>query len=291
MATLSIIAGSLRAAASPPTLPLCALSSDAQHQIDQIWGRAALAVVDTRNLETWSGGDREYAFTMHSTTKAVLAFAVLTKMELEGETLTTGLEDSLRRMVVFGENDAADELFALVDGAPGLVDFYQSIEAQPLAEGVHDRSWGLGRARSVEVARMLTGLALSQEVPNEARSSALELLAQTPAALHWRAYSDYALSGWTAAAKSGWFWLEDDSQRINLVAILLDQSGRGRYAVALFYEGFARFDNVWERFNAVIGWLAHDISLREAGRPHGDRHCALAAQFLLRLDAHLDKFH
>lgn len=287
---LPLIAAATHASAAPPPLPLCALSAQAQQHIDRLWGRVALAVVDLRRSETWSGGEQDYAFTMHSTAKAVLAFAVLARLEQAGHGSTKRLDDRLRRMVVLGENEAADELFAWLGGSPALVDFYNRIGARPLAAGVHDRSWGLGRARVTEIARMFARLARSPALPGAATDSALELLAQTPAALHWRAHSVYALPEWTAAAKSGWFWLEDDSQRINLVALLSDGSGQPRYALVLMYEGVELFDAVWERFNLAIGWLAHDLSLREAGRPHGDRHCALAAQFLRRLGVYLDSF-
>lgn len=280
----------MQASAAPPSLPLCALSAQAEQQIDRLWGRAAVAVVDLRSRETWAGGDTGHGFTLHSTTKAVLAFAVLAKLEQEVHPSNRWFEHRLRRMVVFGENEAADELFGWLGGAEALAGFYRHLGAPSLAAGVHDRSWGLGRAQVAEVARMLAQLARSPVIPAPARDSALELLRQTPAALHWRAYSVYALPGWTAAAKSGWFWLEDDSQRINLAALLSDGSSRLRYALVLMYEGFERFDDVWARFNGAIGWLAHDLSLRETRRPHGDQDCALAAQFLRQLGAHLDSY-
>lgn len=287
---MSVIMSATHASAAPPALPLCALSAQAQQQVDRLWGLAAVAVVDLRSREAWAGGDQGYAFTLHSTTKAVLAFAVLSKRNRYDQASSGRFEDRLRRMVVFGENEAADELFAWLGGPEALAGFYRRIGARPLADGVHDESWGLGRARVDEIARMFARLASSPAIPEQARASALDLLAQTPAARHWRAYSVYALRDWSAAAKAGWFWLEDDSQRINFVALLYDETGRGRYALALFYEGFALFDEVWQRFNAVIGWLAHDLSLREAGRPHGDRDCALAAEFLRRLGVYLEAF-
>ena len=255
--------------------------------MDRLWGQAALAVVDVRSRETWAGGNQRHPFTLHSTTKAVLAFAVLTELEQERQAATGWFEERLRRMVVHGENDATDELFDWLGGPAALAGFYQRINAQPLAAGVHGESWGLGRARIADIARMFARLARSAAIPEQARASAVDLLAQTPAALHWRAYSVYALPEWTAAAKSGWFWLEDDSQRINLVALLLDGSGRLRYALVLMYEGVELFDDVWDRFNAAIGWLAHDLSLRERGRPHGDRGCAQVALFLRQLSVYL----
>ncbi|MCY3923356.1 MAG: hypothetical protein OXG27_13330 [Chloroflexi bacterium] len=288
LAGLSVIASAFQASAAPPSLPLCALSSQAQQQVDRLWGLRAVAVVDVRSRETWGGGDQSYAFTLHSTTKAVLAFAALTKLEQQGHASTKRFAGPLRRMVVLGENEAADQLFDWLGGAPALADFYRRIGARPLAAGVHDESWGLGRARVAEIARMFALLAQSPAIPDRARASALGLLGQTPAALHWRAYSVYALPEWTASTKSGWFWLEDDSQRINLVALLHDDAGDVRYAMALFYEGFALFDQVWQRFNAVIGWLAHDLSLREAGRLHGSRDCRLADEFLRRLGFYLE---
>ena len=288
MTVLSVAIGSPTLRAAPPVLPLCALSAEAQQQVDRVWGHAAVAVSDLRSGDTWAAGDQMHRFTLHSTAKAVLAFAALEKLEQVPQPPPGRSTDRLQRMVVLGENEAADQLFAWLGGAPALADFYRGIGAPTLAANVHERSWGLGTARAAALARMLVRLERSPEISEQARAAAGDLLKQTPAALHWRAYSVYALPDWTAAAKSGWFWLDDDSQRINLVALLYDETGRGRYAVVLLYEGFARFDQVWERFNAAIGWLAHDLSLRETGRPFGERGCVLAARFLRQLGATLD---
>jgi len=285
---LSVAIGSSTVRAAPPVLPLCAISVEAQQQVDRLWGRTAAAVSDLRSGDTWAGGDQRYRFTLHSTAKAVLAFAALEKLEQVPQPPPGRLTQRLRRMVVLGENEAADKLFAWLGGASALADFYRRIGASNLSSGVHDRSWGLGTARAAALARMLGRLDRSPVISEQARTAAVDLLKQTPAALHWRAYSVYALPDWTAAAKSGWFWLDDDSQRINLVALLYDESGRARYAMVLLYEGFARFDQVWEGFNAVIGWLAHDLSLRETGRPYGERGCVQAARFLRQLGVTLD---
>ena len=267
------------ARAAPITLPLCALSSQATAELLDIQGHLAVGVVDLRSGDTWGGGDLTHSFTLHSTSKAVLAFAALNELSDDGEPLSPELSAVLEKMVVLGSNDAAKQTFDWLGGPPDLRDFYLRIGAEPLARTVHYRSWGLGHGRIDDLARLFARLAVSPAISEGARAEAYALLRTTWSAAYWYAQAAGSLPGWHSATKTGWFWLDDDSQRINHASIIFNPHERSRYSVVVMYEGFALFDDVWGAINDIHRLVARDIAQREDGRVYGDRGCRRIVEF------------
>ncbi len=274
--------------------PLCALSADASERTHSLAGRIGAAVVDIRTGETWSGGGGGQTFTLHSVSKAVLAFAALTQIaddaaqshaddpEAEQEEVPEPYLDSdmsfqIWHMIVMGENWAAKNVVNWLGGTEAMAQFYRRVGAEQMAQGVHDTSWGLGVGLVHEVAHFFAQAAGSESVPEWARERAYSFLTLTTPAVVWHHLTAPWLPGWHAATKTGWYYLANHVERINHASIIFDRDGEARYSIVVMYEGVDWFDNIWGGINGVHRSVAAQIALREQGEPYGDSACQAAS--------------
>lgn len=283
------LAGTSLAGAEPGDDPslLCALSPDAQAQTNVLPGRLGVAVVDVRSGAGWVSDDDEL-FTLHSVSKAVLAFATVMRLgDLELE-LSREQRALLFQMVVMGENWAARRIVDWLGGTRAMQEFYLRIRAESMVGGVHQTSWGLGTGRAIDIARMFAAVTNSHELPSDQRALVYDLMISTWSALRWPHAVQPALPGWRLAAKTGWFIPEwPHKHRVNQGSILFDPSGEARYAIAVLYEGPTPRPDVIPIIFAVQRSLAADLALREQGEAYGDPRCHSMERWLVVLQTEI----
>ena len=276
------LVGTSLARAEPDDDPLllCALSPDTQALTGSLPGRLGVAVVDVGNGASWVSDDDDL-FTLHSVSKAVLAFATMMRLgdlDLEPSRDQRAL---LFQMVVMGENWAAQRIVDWLGGTRSMQEFYLRVRADSMVAGVHEQSWGLGTGRAIDVARMFAAVTNSHELPPEQRAQVYDLMASTWSALRWPAIVQPTLPGWRLAAKTGWFIPEwPHKHRVNQGSILFNPAGEARYAIAVMYEGPTPRPEVIPIVFAVQRSLAADLALREDGEAHGDPRCHSMGRWL-----------
>ena len=284
------LTGTSLAGAEPGDDPsfLCALSPAAQAQTNVLPGRLGVAVVDVVNGASWVSDDDEL-FTLHSVSKAVLAFATVMRLGDLDQELSWEQRALLFQMVVMGENWAAQRVVTWLGGTRAMQEFYLRIRADSMVAGVHQTSWGLGTGRAIDIARMFAAVTNSRELAPEQRTQIYDLMASTWSALRWPAAVGPSLPGWRLAAKTGWFIPEwPHKHRVNQGSILFNPSGEARYAIAVMYEGPTERPNVIPIIFAVQRSLAADLALREQGEAYGDPRCHAMGRWLVVLQAKID---
>lgn len=267
---------------------LCTLSPAAQAQTNVLPGRLVVAVVDVASGDSWASDDDEL-FTLHSVSKAVLAFATVMRLGDLDQELSREQRALLFQMVVMGENWAAQRIVDWLGGTRAMQEFYLRVRAESMVSGVHQTSWGLGTGRAIDVARMFAAVTNSRELPPDQRAQVYELMVSTWSALRWPDAVRPALPGWRLAAKTGWFIPEwPHKHRVNQGAILFNPAGEARYAIALMYEGPTPRPEVIPIIFAVQRSLAADLALREQGKAYGDPRCHIMERWLVVLQAKID---
>lgn len=262
---------SARSGDDPPQ-PLCALSPSAETETYSLDGRLGVAVVDTRTGALWSGGEQE-AFTLHSISHLVLAFAAAMQFSDEGVDSAEELHTLLYPLVVRGEGWAARRVWNWLGGANSVYEFYLRVRAEQLVSGVDHNLWGRSRGRVEDVARMLSSVTSSPELSPAMRGTVYELMSLTWSASAWRGVVFPMFSGWQVASETGWYIPEWRVFQIHQVFILIDPSGEERYVIAVMYDGRALSEHIWLTLNAIQRALAQDLSLRESGDAYGDQQC------------------
>ena len=266
-----------------PPHPLCALSPRAETEIYRLDGRLGVVVVDTTTGALWSGGEQG-AFTLHSISHVVLAFAAAMQFSDEGVEPTDELRALLQPLVVRGEGWAARRVWNWLGGANGVYEFYLRVRAEQLIPGVDRDLWGLARGRVVDVARMLSAVTTTRELSPEMRSAVYEFMSSTWSANMWRGVVFPSFSEWQVSIETGWFIPQWPAFRIHQVLILFNPSGEARYAIAVIYDGTAAAEQIWLTLNAIQRALAEDLSRRESGSVYGDQQCQQFGLWLSTLD-------
>ena len=280
---LSIAVSAVVSASGDPPRPLCALSPRAETETYRIDGRLGVAVVDTTTGVLWSGGDQE-AFTLHSVTHVVLAFAAAMQFSDDAAESPEELWALLYPLVVRGEGWAARRLWNRLGGANGIYEFYLRVRAEQLIPGVHRQQWGLARGPVVDVARLLSSVANSSELAPNMRDTVYELMSSTWSASVWRGVVFPAFADWQVASETGWVVPEWRAFRIQQVLTLIDPSGNPGYAIAVMYDGTASSEQIWLTLNAIQRALAEDLTSRESGAAYGDQQCRQLGLWLSTLD-------
>lgn len=280
---LSIAASTVVSAGGDSPRPLCALSPRAETETHRIDGRLGVAVVDTTTGVLWSGGDQE-AFTLHSVTHIVLAFAAAMQFSDEAAESAEELRALLYPLVVRGEGWAARRLWNRLGGANGIYEFYLRVRAEQLIPGVDRQQWGLARGPVVDVVRLLSSLANSTELAPNMRDAVYGLMSSTWSASAWRGVVFPAFADWQVASETGWFVPQWRTFRIHQVLMLIDPLGNPRFAIAVMYDGTASSEQIWLTLNAIQRALAEDLSRRESGAAYGDQQCRQFGLWLSTLD-------
>ena len=189
--------------------PLCALSPDFERQLLSTDAIVGAAVYDLRSGVIWSGG-HSGPFAMHSVIKLPIAWAVLSDAYDHDRELTKLQRDALFYMVAWSQNPDVHTLLGMIGGLPGLTKYYERWGVPELVELTHHSRWGASQAAPVDLARLFAALAMSDAVPNQARSDGFSLLREVLDQQTWGAtIPEHGLPGWESLIKTGNFTIPE----------------------------------------------------------------------------------
>ena len=190
--------------------PLCALSSDFERQVLRSEAIMGAAVYDLQTGTMWSGG-HSGPYALHSVIKPPIAWAILSDVYEQGRELTELQRDALFYMVAWSQNADVNTLLSMVGGLSGLKQYYERWGVPELVALTHRSRWGASLAEPVHLARLFAALAMSESIPDEARSDGFDLLRDVVDQHRWGAMIPaQALPGWESLIKTGNFTIPED---------------------------------------------------------------------------------
>ena len=194
--------------------PLCTLSNEFGREVMKVDAVVGAAVYDLNTGTIWSGG-HSGPYALHSVIKAPIAWAVLSDAYDEGRALTEMQRDALFYMVAWSQNPDVTTLLSMIGGLSGLTRYYERWGVPELIGLTHGSRWGASLAEPVHLARLFAALAMSESVPDEARSDGFDLLRDVVDSHRWGATIPAGtLPGWESLIKTGNFtipeWEDDD---------------------------------------------------------------------------------
>ena len=190
--------------------PLCALSSDFERQVLRHEAVMGAAVYDLQTGTMWSGGHAG-PYALHSVIKPPIAWAILSDAYEDGREPTKLQRDALFYMVAWSQNPDVITLLNMVGGLSGFKQYYERWGVPELIELTHRSRWGASLAEPVHLARLFAALAMSESIPDDARSEGFDLLRAVVAQHRWGAeIPAQALPGWESLIKTGNFTIPDD---------------------------------------------------------------------------------
>ena len=189
--------------------PLCALSSDFEHQLLNTDAVMGAAVYDLESGTIWIGG-HSGPYALHSVIKPPIAWAVLTDAHEQERKLTRQQRDALFYMVAWSQNPDVTTLLSMVGGLSGFKQYYERWGVPELIELTHPSRWGASLAEPVHLARLFAALAKSEAVPDNARSDGFDLLRAVVDNHRWGAsIPERTLPGWESLIKTGNFMIPE----------------------------------------------------------------------------------
>ncbi len=189
--------------------PLCALSSDFERQLLNTDAVMGAAVYDLESGTIWSGG-YSGPYALHSVVKPPIAWAVLTDAYEQERELTKLQRDALFYMVAWSQNPDVTTLLSMVGGLSGFKQYYERWGVPELIELTHQTRWGASLAEPVHLARLFAALAMSEAVPDNARSDGFDLLRAVVDNHRWGAsIPEQTLPGWESLIKTGNFTIPE----------------------------------------------------------------------------------
>ena len=192
--------------------PLCTLSSDFERQLLNTDAVMGAAVYDLESGTIWSGG-HPGPYALHSVIKPPIAWAVLTDAHEEERELTKQQRDALFYMVAWSQNPDVTTLLSMVGGLSGFKQYYERWGVPELIELTHQSRWGASLAEPVHLARLFAALAMSDAVPDDARSDGFDLLRAVVDNHRWGAsIPEQTLPGWESLIKTGNFTIPESEE-------------------------------------------------------------------------------
>jgi hypothetical protein len=197
--------------------PLCTLSPDFEQRILSSDAIVGAAVYDLQSETIWTGG-HSGPFAMHSAIKAPIAWAILSDAYDNQRELTKLQRDALFYMVAWSQNPDVDTLLSMIGGLSGMSEYYQRWGVPELIDLTHRSRWGVSLAEPVHLARLFAALAMSDQVPDDARSDGFDLLRAVVDNHRWGAMiPEQVLPGWESLIKTGNFILpEPEEEALNV---------------------------------------------------------------------------
>lgn len=210
---LSILIGIGIARPAAADAPLCALSNEFEREVLSVDAVIGAAVYDLQTETIWTGG-HSGPYALHSVIKPPIAWAVLSDAYDEGRELTRLQRDALFYTVAWSQNPDVNTLLSMIGGLAGLTEYYERWGVPELVELTHRSRWGVSRAEPIHLARLFAALAISDSVPQDARTDGFDLLREVVDNHRWGAtIPRRMLPGWESLIKTGNFTIpesEDD---------------------------------------------------------------------------------
>ena len=183
-------------------------------------GSVSVAALDTTS-GTRVGWNAQSAMTVASVFKLSLLEGYLLQNQDRGQPPGDGAPDALSAMIDNSDNDAADEVYALLGGRRGVTSALARLGMTATTLGPDDQ-WGLSSTTATDQLAALTDLVSPQSVLTSAsRAYALGLMSDVEADQRWGvgAATD---PGSQFANKDGWLDVDDDGGRwaVNSVGVI-----------------------------------------------------------------------
>jgi hypothetical protein len=196
-------------------------------------GLVSIAVIDTRGQ--LRGRRESRHFVSASVVKAMLLAAELDRLAAEGLELDPDTEQTLRAMITYSDNAAADSIYYRV-GDPGLDRVAQAVGMRRFAVSGY---WANAQVTAADMARLFANLDAVMAGPE--REFALGLLGSVIPEQSW-GVPEVAAGRWAVRFKGGWretargalvhqaAELRDDGRRLS-IAVLTDGQASHQYAI------------------------------------------------------------
>jgi hypothetical protein len=196
------LAGSAAAHARPesairpaPATPSGRAIDDARRFAASRDGLVSFAVVDTRGNAHGFAADRRYVSA--SVVKSMLLAAELRRLEREGSPLDSATAETLREMITYSDNDAADAIYYRV-GDEGLYEIARDAGMERFDVYGY---WANAQITAADMARLFGGLDRAVRGPH--REFALGLLGSVIPEQSW-GIPEAAAADWAVRFKGGW---------------------------------------------------------------------------------------
>jgi hypothetical protein len=225
-------------AALPPrhravALPGRSALADARSFARSREGPVSFAVVDTRGQG--HGLDPQRRYVSASVVKSMLLAAELRRLDVEGAQLDAATEQTLRAMITYSDNDAADSIYYRV-GDEGL---YEVARAAGMERFDVYGYWANAQITAADMARMFAGL--DGLMPDRFREFGLGLLGSVIPEQSW-GIPAAAGERWAVRFKGGWRSTERgqlvhqaaelrDGDRLLSIAVLSDGQPTQAYGI------------------------------------------------------------
>lgn len=183
-------------------------------------GSVSVAALDT-TTRTRVGWNADSAMTVASVFKLSLLEGYLLENQDRGQSPGVGAQDALNAMIDNSDNDAADQVYALLGGRAGVTSTLARLGMTATMLGPNDQ-WGLSSTTATDQLVALTDLVSPQSpLSSSSRAYALGLLSDVEADQRWGvgAATD---TGSDFANKNGWLNVDDDGGRwaVNSVGVI-----------------------------------------------------------------------
>lgn len=219
--------------------PLATLAPRAADFLATREGRVSVAVIDLNDGAAYTYG-RADRYELASVGKVAILVTFLEHAHLERLEITPSEQQLLHDMITLSDGDATTAIWVRsgrVSGVGGMLNRIGLGEPRiRLVEG----DWGGMTATALDVALLFAEVGAGRVLSEESRRHALALLEDISEAQRWgvsAGFSNHGDRDDRLAFKNGW-WGDSDSMEwiVHSAAVVTDQDGRGRYAVAILSD-------------------------------------------------------
>lgn len=226
----------------------------------------AVLVPERHAIYTYHGDVR---LPVASIIKLVILMATIDRAERAGRALTYWERESLEPMIIWSDNDSADELWWDLGGAPALTDYLKRIGVDgivPDPEGY----WGDSKAAPKALAYLLGKVLWGNVLSPEGRAYVLKLLGSVESDQRWgmvdpRVGAASNPGDWLVGLKNGWY-PDEDGWEVNTTGYVVPLKGTGAYTLSVLSSGQDTFEQGVEELNTVARFI--HASVRPQSTPN-----------------------
>ena len=222
------------------------------------------AVVDVRTGRAFVYHPRTRAITA-SIMKVDILETLLSRAQAEGETLTEEELELSRQMIEDSDNDAAQDLWDLIGGAPAVAAYNARVGLKntvPNEAGY----WGLSTTSALDQVRLVEQICQSSALlTRTSRDYALDLMTHVDPAQAWGVSAGVTPNA-MVALKNGWLPF-DDAWHVNSIGCV---RGSGRdYVIAVLVGGAATEADGIRTIDGLSSLVWTQLAPSTGGRPGG----------------------
>lgn len=223
-------------------------------------GSVSVAALDT-TTGTRVGWDADSSMTVASVFKLSLLEGYLLQNQDRGRPPGDGAPDALAAMIDNSDNDAADQVYALLGGRAGVTSALARLGLTATTLGPDDQ-WGLSSTTATDQLTALTDLVSPQSpLSSASRAYALGLMSDVEADQRWGvgAATD---PGGGFANKNGWLDVDDDGGRWAVNSVGVVQVGGHQVLLAVLTQHDSDLADGTDLVESVARNVATDLRLQ-----------------------------